>query len=114
LTTSTSVFAAQPPDAPPAASAPYRVLVQSSGLVFFNDGRASLLESGLAQGVELPSACRNGTCRACMCRLREGQLHYRIAWPGLSREEKEEGWCLPCVALAQSDLVLDQPLAQTL
>ena len=29
----------------------------------------------------------------------------------LSAEEKAEGWCLPCVALAQSDLVLEQPLA---
>ncbi|MFP5392026.1 MAG: (2Fe-2S)-binding protein, partial [Gammaproteobacteria bacterium] len=34
------------------------------------------------------------------------------SWPGLSREEKQEGWILPCVALARSDLVLAAPAAR--
>lgn len=71
----------------------------------------SLLQAALLAGIELPSSCRNGTCRACICQVRSGTVSYRIAWPGLSAEEKAEGWCLPCVALAQSDLVLEQPLA---
>ena len=58
----------------------------------------SLLESAERAGIELLSSCRNGTCRTCMCRLVEGQVRYRIEWPGLSREEKAEGWVLPCVA----------------
>jgi len=66
----------------------------------------SLLESAERAGIELLSSCRNGTCRTCMCRLAEGQVRYRIEWPGLSREEKAEGWVLPCVAEALSDLVL--------
>lgn len=71
----------------------------------------SLLQAALQAGIELPSSCRNGTCRACMCRALSGTVAYPMAWPGLSAEEKAEGWCLPCVALAQSDLVLEQPLA---
>lgn len=66
----------------------------------------SLLESAERAGIELLSSCRNGTCRTCMCRLAEGQVRYRIEWPGLSREEKAEGWVLPCVAEALSDLIL--------
>jgi hypothetical protein len=31
---------------------------------------------------------------------------YRIEWPGLSGEEKQDGYMLPCVAYPQSDLVL--------
>jgi hypothetical protein len=31
---------------------------------------------------------------------------YRIEWPGLSAEEKVEGYILPCVAHAASDLTL--------
>ena len=74
----------------------------------------SLLEAAWLAGIELPSSCRNGTCRACICQVRSGTVAYRIAWPGLSAEEKAEGWCLPCVALARSDLVLEQPQALAL
>lgn len=66
----------------------------------------SLLEAAERAGIELLSSCRNGTCRTCMCRLVEGQVRYRIEWPGLSREEKAEGWVLPCVAEALQDCEL--------
>jgi ferredoxin len=59
----------------------------------------------------MPSSCRNGTCRICMCRMAQGAVRYKIEWPGLSSDEKEEGWILPCVALAEADLVLDSPYA---
>ena len=70
----------------------------------------SLLEASLRVGVRLPSSCRNGTCRACMCRLLSGGVAYRIDWPGLLAEEKQEGWILPCVATACSDVAIDAPL----
>jgi hypothetical protein len=41
-----------------------------------------------------------------MCKLSTGEIAYQIEWPGLTREEKAEGWMLPCVAEARSDLVL--------
>ena len=66
------------------------------------------LEQG---GIDWPSSCRNGACRACMCRLVEGEIAYAVEWPGLSRDEKDEGWILPCVALARSALVIESPLA---
>lgn len=71
----------------------------------------SLLEAALAAGIRLPRSCRNGSCRACRCRLLAGAVSYRIEWPGLLAEEKAEGWILPCVALAQTDVVIDAPLA---
>jgi len=69
----------------------------------------TLLLAALDHGLRLPHSCRNGTCRACIAKLVSGSIAYRIEWPGLSREEKDEGWILPCVACARSDLVLDQP-----
>jgi ferredoxin len=75
------------------------------------DSRHTLLDAARAGGVELPSSCRNGTCRACMARLVAGTVRYRIEWPGLLAEEKAESWVLPCVALPTSDLVLLQPRA---
>jgi len=44
-----------------------------------------------------------------MCRLVSGTVSYTIEWPGLSREEKVEGLILPCVAVAQSDVVIEVP-----
>ncbi len=71
----------------------------------------TLLEAARAGGVALRSSCRNGTCRACIARLVEGRVHHRIEWPGLSADEKAEGWVLPCVALPDGDVVLLQPHA---
>ncbi len=67
------------------------------------------LESGR---IEVPSSCRNGTCRTCVCRLLQGSVHYEIEWPGLSTEEMDEGYVLPCVAHATSDVVLEQAAAR--
>ena len=69
----------------------------------------SLLEAARADGIRLRSACRNGTCRACLCRVTRGaaQLRYRVDWPGLSAEERAEGWTLPCVALADGDVAIE-------
>lgn len=73
---------------------------------------ASLIEAARAAGLRLPSACRNGTCRACLAQLLDGAVQYRIEWPGLSREEHAQGLVLPCVALARSDLQLAaEPMA---
>ena len=60
-------------------------------------------------GIRLPSSCLNGTCRTCMCRLRSGRVSYPTEWPGVSEDERAEGWVLPCVARALSDVVLEVP-----
>lgn len=66
-----------------------------------------LLQSALLAGIFLESSCRNGSCRSCICRLASGQVTYRIAWPGLSAEEKADGFILPCVAYPASDVVIE-------
>ena len=72
----------------------------------------TLLAAAEAAGVNLPSSCRNGTCRTCLCRAVEGEVAYVVEWPGLSADEKRAGDVLPCVALARSDLVLLAPAAR--
>ena len=57
-------------------------------------------------GLKLESSCRNGTCRTCICQLLEGEVAYRIDWPGLSLDEKRKGFILPCVAYPASDVVI--------
>lgn len=65
-----------------------------------------LLISAEQGGIDWPSSCRNGTCRTCIGQLEQGKVRYEIEWPGLSAEEKLEGYVLLCVALPCSDVVL--------
>jgi folylpolyglutamate synthase/dihydropteroate synthase len=51
----------------------------------------TLLEAAELGRVQLPSSCRNGTCRTCICTLVSGEVRYTVEWPGLSAEEKAEG-----------------------
>src|SRR4051812_22480079 len=80
--------------------------------VFAMDEEASVLAGAEAAGITLPSSCRNGTCRTCICLMQAGQVRYLVDWPGLSFDEKREGWILPCVAVPQSDLLLQAPAAR--
>lgn len=57
-------------------------------------------------GANWPSSCRNGTCRTCIGQLQHGSVRYTVEWPGLSTEEMDEGYVLPCVAYPTSDLVI--------
>ena len=85
--------------------------IQPGGLRFDCDAGQTLLQAADAAGIELPSSCRNGTCRTCLCRLVSGEIRYRIEWPGVSVDERAEGWILPCVAEPLGDVVLDVPYA---
>ncbi|MCR8956367.1 2Fe-2S iron-sulfur cluster-binding protein [Variovorax sp. S2] len=88
-----------------------RVRLEPSGLGFEAETGTTLLKAAEAAGIEMPSSCRNGTCRTCICQLLSGSIRHTVEWPGLSAEEKAEGWILPCVAEAQSDLSIDAPKA---
>jgi ferredoxin len=92
----------------------FNIEVAPFGWQYPSDGTASLLEAARSAGIVLPSSCRNGTCRTCLCRLQSGQVRYRIEWPGVSADEKKEGLILPCVAIAESDLQLVAPAATRL
>ncbi|MBI3728004.1 MAG: 2Fe-2S iron-sulfur cluster binding domain-containing protein [Burkholderiales bacterium] len=89
----------------------WMLTVQPHGWTCETVDELSLLEAALLEGIRIPNSCRNGTCRTCMCQVLSGEISYQIDWPGLSMEEKQEGWILPCVALACSDVVLDVPAA---
>ncbi len=84
----------------------FEVRVGPQGPRFAAPADRTVLQSAEAAGLALASSCRNGTCRHCIRRLAQGQVRYRIEWPGLLAEEKAQGWILPCVAYPDSDLLL--------
>ena len=90
----------------------FTVKVSPAGLQYDVEGDLTLLEAAELSRIELPSSCRNGTCRTCVCRLVSGEVMYTVEWPGLSAEEKAEGYVLPCVARPISNVVLEQTQAR--
>lgn len=89
----------------------FLVVIAPQGLQFEAQPGRSLFESAREAGIVLPTSCRNGTCRACLCRVLSGQVRHLIEWPGLSAEEKREGCILPCVATPESALRIEAPRA---
>ena len=90
------------------------ITLAGQGWTFEADAGATVLAAAQQAGIRLPSSCRNGTCRTCLWRLERGAIHYRIDWPGVSLDEKREGYILPCVAVADTDLVIAAPAARKL
>jgi ferredoxin len=96
-----------------ASSKAFSAALIPSGSTFVAPCHQTLLQSAeLAKmtgvpGLNMESSCRNGSCRTCICLLTSGHVAYRIEWPGLSLEEKLEGYILPCVAYPLSDVVLE-------
>ncbi len=90
---------------------PWTVHFQPQDWMCETTDELSLLEAALLDGIRIPNSCRNGTCRTCMCKLVSGNIIYQIEWPGLSQEEKQDGWVLACVAQASSDVVIEVPAA---
>ncbi len=91
-----------------------RVTLAGQGWSFDAQAPATVLQSAERAGVRLPSSCRNGTCRTCICLSTSGAVRYLIEWPGLSLDEKREGYILPCVAIAVTDLLIEAPAASRL
>jgi ferredoxin len=87
------------------------ITLQPLACAFPADGK-TILHAAEAAGFALPSSCRNGTCRTCICRLESGAVRYLVEWPGLSIEEKREHYLLPCVAVPLGDVVVSAPLAK--
>lgn len=63
----------------------------------------SLLEFAEQQGVPIDSGCRAGSCGACSVAIRSGQVTY-LNPPGT---DLEDGTCLACIAVPQTDVVID-------
>jgi ferredoxin len=96
------------------SSRPPQVRIEPLGETFEAPESLTILEAAGFANLHLPRSCRNGTCRTCVCRMTEGRVRYTIEWPGLSREEKAEGYILPCVAIAETDVVIEAPDAERL
>ncbi len=81
----------------------------SAEKVFHTLPHETLLQAALRQGIALPFSCRGGVCHTCTMRCTAGAIPER-AQKGLSREQAEKGYFLPCVCQPQGDMAIDFPL----
>lgn len=71
------------------------------------DDNTPLLTALLTSGQPLRKPCRNGVCGLCRCQLLAGEITYEWRVPhGLWQKDIDEGYILPCIARARSDLEL--------
>ncbi|MDX1737309.1 MAG: 1,2-phenylacetyl-CoA epoxidase subunit PaaE [Alphaproteobacteria bacterium] len=65
----------------------------------------SILEAGLAEGMDLPYACKGGVCASCKCKVVEGDVDMEANF-ALEDYEVEAGYVLSCQSYPVSDKVV--------
>jgi ferredoxin len=66
---------------------------------------STLLDVAERNGVQIPFGCRQGQCGTCATRLLSGTVQMDVE-DGLTVEQKNAGYVLPCVSRATATVVL--------
>ena len=64
-----------------------------------------ILDAALAQGADLPFACKGGVCCTCKAKLIEGEVEMEANY-GLEKSEVKEGYILTCQSHPRSKKVV--------
>lgn len=84
---------------PDQANKPFIAHLRASGKSVLVGAGESLLEALAREGIQRPSACREGTCGSCETRVLSGGVDHRDSV--LSPSEQEQGdWMMICVSRA--------------
>ncbi|WP_020594446.1 hybrid-cluster NAD(P)-dependent oxidoreductase [Kiloniella laminariae] len=96
------------PLAPPedAREESYKIHFIKSGITTEIRGNQSVLTVAEASGIDAPYSCRGGICSSCKQQLVNGTITAPNAM-GLSKEEIDNGFFLPCCSFPKSDLSID-------
>ena len=89
--------------------------VEGSAITIKVDGRSYdfmldpnsnvILDEGLAQGIDLPFACKGGVCCSCKAKLIEGEVEMEANY-GLEDSEVRDGYILTCQSHPRSPKVV--------
>lgn len=65
----------------------------------------NILDAALAQGADLPYACKGGVCTTCKAKLIEGKIEMEVNY-GLEADEVAAGYILTCQSHPRSEKVM--------
>jgi ferredoxin-NADP reductase len=98
---------------PPLAQQPKAQPATGGVVVFRRSGKeitcatgAAILETAEANGIELDSSCRAGSCGTCKQKKLQGVVQMDVT-DGLSEAELAEGYVLTCIGIPEGRVVLD-------
>jgi len=84
----------------------FKVQLKPSGHSFTVREGETVLAAALRANVGLPYGCRSGCCGACAAKLSDGEVTYPDGQPP-ALEGRTADICLPCMARAAGDLILE-------
>ncbi len=76
-----------------------------NGKTIHYDGKQSLLDFLLDNGIKAYYSCKTGVCGTCKCKMTSGKVEM-LSNSGLTSEEEKNGEILPCVSFPQSNLAI--------
>lgn len=79
---------------------------KSGKTIAWSDAYDSLLELAEKEGIEIENNCRQGVCGECKVKLLSGKVSMETT-DGLDFEDEQENMILPCVAVPETDVVID-------
>jgi len=91
----------RPQEARPAETV---VFIHSQKVCQVSSG-STLLDLAERNGVQIPFGCRQGQCGTCATRVLSGTVQMDVE-AGLTAEQKDAGYVLPCVSRAEGTVVL--------
>lgn len=85
----------------------YEVTIEPVGQTIEVEEDQTILDAALRAGIYLPHACCHGVCATCKVDVLDGEVeHGEASSFALMDFERDEGKCLACCAMPQSDLVI--------
>ena len=85
----------------------FKIEFRKAGKVFeWNDSFGNILDFAEAKGIQLDHACLVGVCGTCKARLISGRVFMETE-EGLQEEDRAGSMFLPCVAVPETDIVID-------
>lgn len=91
----------------------YTVKIEPVGYSIQVEEGQTILDASLRAGIYLPHACGHGLCATCKISVLDGEVEHGAASNfALMDFERDEGKCLACCAIPQSDLVIEADVEQ--
>ena len=82
----------------------YTIRIKNSPISFDCDDDDTILDAGLNAGLNLPHACRGGSCGCCLAKVESGDVEYLFEPIALTEDEVAENKVLLCACVPASDV----------